>query len=58
MFCPAILSCRNLQAQGSQYHFVEDPSTVGGYGGYTRGWSNQLVAYNRTTNRWVEEPGC
>ena len=28
-----------------------------GYGGYTRGWSNQLAAYNTITNRW-EWPIC
>ena len=33
------------------YHFVEDPSTVAPYGGYIRGWSNQLVVYNKNTNR-------
>jgi len=45
-------SLSKLDKQGSLYEFVEDPSTVMAYGGYTRGWSNQLVVYNRTTNRW------
>ena len=36
---------------GNLYHFVEDPSTVAPYGGYIRGWSNQLVVYNKNTNR-------
>jgi len=41
-----------LGMQGNLYHFVEDPSTIVPYGGYIRGWSNQLVVYNRITNRW------
>ena len=40
-----------LEKQGSLYEFKEDPSTVVGYGSYVRGWSNQLVAYNRTSNK-------
>ena len=40
-----------LGMQGNLYHFVEDPSTMIPYGGYIRGWSNQLVVYNRITNR-------
>ena len=40
-----------LGLQGNLYHFVEDPSTIAPYGGYIRGWSNQLVVYNRNTNR-------
>jgi hypothetical protein len=36
--------------------FVEDPSTVVAYGGYVRGWSNQLVTYNRNTNRSGSPP--
>lgn len=45
-------SIRKLETQRNLYQFVEDPSTVLAYGGYTRGWSNQLVVYNRTFNRW------
>lgn len=46
-------SISKLEKQGSLYEFVEDPSTVMAYGGYTRGWSNQLVVYERSSNRWV-----
>jgi len=51
-FGPPPPSISKLEKQGSLYEFKEDPSTVVGYGSYVRGWSNQLVAYNRTTNRW------
>ena len=33
----------------SLYEFTEDPSTNVGY---IRGWSNQLVCYNTSTNKW------
>ena len=49
---PSHFLISKLEKQGSLYEFKEDPSTVVGYGSYVRGWSNQLVAYNRTTNRW------
>lgn len=35
---------------GSLFDFCEDPSSS--TGGYIRGWSNQLVCYNTTTNCW------
>merc|ERR1712096_103671 len=46
-----------LDKLGTLFQFCEDPTTTSGYGGYTRGWSNQLVAYNTVTNRW-EWPVC
>ena len=44
-----------IEMGGSKFEFCEDPSTSGF--SYTRGWSNQLVCYNTTTNRW-EWPQC
>jgi len=46
-----------MGGKGGRFRFLEDPSTVRGLGGYTRGWSNQLVVYDIAKNRW-EWPVC
>ena len=51
LLCTTLHLPSKLEKQGSLYEFKEDPSTVVGYGSYVRGWSNQLVAYNRTSNK-------
>lgn len=50
-------SASHADKLGALFSFVVDPTTTQGYGGYTRGWSNQLVAYNTVTDRW-EWPMC
>ena len=44
-----------IERAGSKFVFCEDLSSSTSY--YTRGWSNQLVCYNTSTNRW-EWPQC
>ena len=44
-----------IERAGSKFVFCEDLSSSNSY--YTRGWSNQLVCYNTSTNRW-EWPHC
>ena len=38
-----------MEKKGRLFEFCEDPTTNVGY---MRGWSNQLVAYNTSTNAW------
>jgi len=42
-------STSQMDKKCSLYEFTEDPSTNVGY---IRGWSNQLVCYNTSTNKW------
>jgi len=44
-------------SMGNLCTFVEDATTNRGLEGFTRGWSNQLVAYDTAANRW-EWPLC
>lgn len=50
-------SASQIDKIGTLFEFCEDPTTNSGFGSYTRGWSNQLVVYNTSTNKW-EWPVC
>ena len=50
-------SASQVDKIGTLFEFCEDLTIDSGFGSYTRGWSNQLVVYNTSTNKW-EWPVC